>query len=134
MFFKKKPKTQKEMTAVVVGMVYHEKDVNKLRIKRKDYKTNTTVMEKIYKYDWPSGPVVLSLDSMGVKVTIAKRHVGYISQETSSIVRGLISKKAIISTEAMITGGTYKVVSKNGDAVEMNEDVRIKVRIIYGES
>lgn len=134
MFFKRKPKTQKEMIVSVVGMVYHEKDVNKLRIKRKDYKTSAAIMEKIWKYDWPTGPVVLSADSMGAKVTIAKRHVGYVSQESSARVLGLLKKKAIVSADATITGGTYKVVSRNGDAVEMDESVRIKLRIVYVEN
>ena len=128
----------------VVGIVYHEKAVKRLQVAREDYRASAKknvedglAGQKIFRYDYVNKPVDLipepdnTRDRNAVMVRIAGEHVGYISTEDNVHVLEILRFGSVKYITARITGGEYKVVSENGDAVKLDGGVRINVRIAY---
>ena len=128
----------------VVGVHYHEAAIKRLQIARDDYRAAAKknieaglAGQRIWRYDYVNKPVDLKLDPSNqfgvdrVMVFIAGEHVGYISEEDDDHVLEILRFGSVKYITARISGGDYKVVSLNGEAIKSDDRVRISVRIAY---
>ena len=123
----------------VSGVSYHTKDVMKLARASQEWKMSDKEIaekfpgQKIYKYTFINTPVRLvpepknTHDKNAVMVMIKNCHVGYVPKEQALEVKKILIQNIKVSAE--ISGGEYKVVSLNGDAVTITDHVSIKITI-----
>lgn len=138
------PRTLKTVDYVVAGTQYYLKNINKLAVSNKDYKSaakniieSGQTMTPIFQYTFVDRPVKLepepanTHDKNAVKVIIAGEHVGYIPATSCIEVKTILKKNEIKYISAYITGGKYKLISANGDIEKSENDIKIKIRIGY---
>lgn len=136
----------KEEVFCVVGVIYHLPNVNKLACANSDWRKNGKTLlanglcgKKIFRYSYINKPVKLipepknPHDKYAVMVQIAGEKVGYISQEDNRHVLEILNKRQVKFISSFISGGPYKVVSENGDAVKLEKDISIRIKIGYRE-
>jgi len=137
-------KTLKTKDFFVVGTYYHQKEISKLTVANKDYKSKASTlieqektMQRIFQYTFINKPVKLvpepnnKHDKNAVKVIIAGEHVGYIKREECSQVKNIIKNKEIKYISAFISGGKYKIVNNDGSVEKDELDISINIRIAY---
>ena len=146
--FKKKeestPRQLKTEEFLVVGINYYEKNLKKLAVSNKDWKSRTSTLVKdgksgtnIFRYDFINKPVKLvpepknKNDKNAVQVIIAGELVGYISREENIHVKNILSKNEVKYISSFISGGEYKVVSENNDVYKSEYSIKITVKIGY---
>lgn len=147
------PKFQKEHSRklyeeefTVRGLPYCKSGLDKLKISNPDYRASSKkniesglTMKKIYQYSYVDRPVKLvpeprnKADKNAIMVLIAGEKVGYVPAELCSHFHHVLKKGDIKYITAHCRGGNYKVVSANGDAVKLDEDLSIIIRIGYAE-
>lgn len=94
-------------------------------------------MVQIFKHTYLDKPVILvpepqnKHDRNAIKVTIAGKKIGYISRDDNLKVKHILSEHKIKLVSALFSGGEYKVVSENGDAVTLENKLSIRVKISY---
>lgn len=147
--FKKQPVEEEPRKLVkedytVVGVHYHPKEIQRLQDANPDWRkggktlaAEGKVMKRIYHYNYINKPVKIAYDDGSVymkgalMVYIAGEHVGYIPDDDTKHVTEVLKTKSVKYVTAYISGGEYKVVSEDGSAMKMSENVRIKLRIAY---
>ena len=147
------PKFQKEHSRKLYeekftarGLPYCRSGLDKLKISNPEYRASAKkniedglIMEKIYQYSYVDRPVKLvpeprnKADKNAIMVMIAGEKVGYVPAELCAHFHHILRKGDIKYITAHYRGGTYKVVSANGDAVKLNEDLNITIKIGYAE-
>lgn len=128
----------------VVGTHYHEDSLKKLASLTEDWRKSVKTLigegkvgTKIFKYTYINKPVKIVPDPGNVhdknamKVLIAGEHVGFIPRDEAPYVKKILETTSVKYITASVRGGTYKVISTNGDKIETPDSVRIKVRIAY---
>jgi len=128
----------------VTGTYYHQTEIKRLQNANPDWrKSGKTlvaegkVMQRIYHYSYINKPVKIAVDNGSVykkgalMVIIAGEHVGFIKDEDLEHVRSILNKKSVKYVTASISGGEFKIVSENGDAVKWENDIKINLRIAY---
>lgn len=128
----------------VVGMIYHPQSFARLQVVNPDWrKAKKTIAESdlagkyILHYDYINKPVTLKIDTTNkygidrVMVYIAGEHIGYLSEDNDSHAREILEYGSIKYITARITGGEYRVVSKNGTEIKDKAPLRVSVRIAY---
>lgn len=153
MFKKKepeKPKTLPEDHGLhtedfgVAGVQYHKAELKRLEISNPEYRASAKknieaglTAKRIFRCAYVNKPVDLIPDHgveayrQHVMVKIAGEHVGYITDEDALHVREILKYGSVKYITARISGGDYKVVSTNGEAIKSSDYIRISVRIAY---
>lgn len=133
-----------EKTYYVVGTQYYLGAISSLARVNPDWKKSGAVlasegkvMEKIFKTNYINKPVKLvpepqnKHDKNAIKVIISGKTVGYISREDNRKVKRILTQHDVKFISSFISGGPYKVVSENGDAVTVEKQLSIHVKIGY---
>lgn len=133
-----------EESFYVVGTQYYKNNLYGLARSNPDYRKSGAklseeekYMQKIFQYNFINKPVKLipepknKHDRHAVMVKIGGLKIGYISREDNKNVLDILTNHDIKSVSSSISGGKYKVASKNGDVVEMENYVSVRVKISY---
>ncbi|MEA4965413.1 MAG: HIRAN domain-containing protein [Oscillospiraceae bacterium] len=128
----------------VVGVSYCIDHVMKLATCNPEWEKNGRSIlaqggagKKIYRYCFINKPVKIlpepnnSHDRDALLVQIAGEKIGYISRQDNINVKRILGKNSVKFTSAFISGGQYKVVSKNGETIKTDCDISITVKIGY---
>ena len=143
--FKKKPVeyVQIKEDYRLRGVDYYLQNIYKLKTSNPLYRSKKKILEsgkageKVFQYTFVNKPVYLipepknPYDKNAIAVQVAGEMVGHIPAESAKHVGNILKNNRIIYVSAWIHGGTYKVVSLNGDAVIMDGDIKVDVRICY---
>lgn len=121
------------------GTHYCTENINKLACANPDWKSrsNSLIGKPVYKYNFIHKPVKLipepqnPSDPNAVMVVIAGEKVGYISRDENLRVLSILQRGEIKYISSFISGGDYKVISKNGDVFRDQKSISIKVKIAY---
>ena len=121
------------------GTHYYTENINKLACANPDWKSRSSSLigKPVYKYNFIRKPVKLipepqnPSDPNAVMVVIAGEKVGYISREENLHVLSILQRGEIKYISSFISGGDYKVISKNGDVFRDQKSISIKVKIAY---
>lgn len=133
-----------EETFFGVGVEHYLENIHKLAVPNPDWrKRGKTLaaegkcMQKIFRYSYVNRPVKLIAetnnphDKNAVMIQIAGEKVGYIPHDDAKHVREILSKHDVKFISSFISGGQYKVVSENGDAVKMEKYIQVRIKIGY---
>lgn len=133
-----------EETFYGVGVEHYLENIHKLAVPNPDWRKrgNTLAaegkcMQKIFRYSYVNRPVKLiaetnnPYDKNAVMIQIAGEKVGYIPHDDAKHVREILSKHDVKFISSFISGGQYKVVSENGDAVKMEKYIQVRIKIGY---
>lgn len=137
-------RTLKKENFYLSGVSYYTGNIGKLACSNPDWKLKSKeivaegkTMKKIFRYNYINKPVKLipepdnKNDKNAVLVMIAGEEVGYISRDENVHVLDILKNHEIKYISSFISGGQYKVVSENGDAVKLEDNIFINVRIGY---
>lgn len=125
----------------LAGVNFYKKNIERLRVVNDTWKIKKSELpdeyigRKIFHYNFINRPVKLyeeptnEHDENAIQVYIAGELVGYIYSTENVDLKRLLSNSSIKFISSSISGGEYKVVSKNRDVVKLEYDYSIKIRI-----
>ena len=140
------PSTRELKTEVflVRGASYYRNNIGKLACSNPDWKCTAAqvlsagkVDKRIYRYNYINKPVKLieepsnKHDKNAVAVLIAGEVVGYIGRDENIHVKSILKLGEIKYISSFISGGQYKVISKDKEIERFEEEISIKVKIAY---
>lgn len=121
-FFRKKPKIEYEYLNCHIDRTGYEKAIDFIpahknstyELKKKDFINSAYEDEKEYEYNFicKNPKLIPEKDSQGktvIAAIIADQTVGYIKKGSISRISNLLKQNSVVSIEATITGGKYKV-------------------------
>lgn len=136
------PRILKEEKFSVVGVIYYIDNVDKLKVKNKDYDQsddqflNSCSSKSVYQYYYINKPVKLieepknKHDKNAIKVLIAGEHVGYIPRDECLHVKNILHKHEVKFISSFISGGKHKFVD-NGNVFISDRGISIDIKIGY---
>lgn len=124
----------------VSGTPYHQKEIDKLGSPIKKYTMDHKLLtdyigRKIYEKYYKAKVVALvpeptnKHDPNAIKVMLDGQHAGYVPRDLAFNVKEML-KTGSCSVHANISGGKYKVIDGNYDAVYWDENISVKITII----
>ena len=127
----------------LVNTIDRAVSIDKIGIENLDFeKSREAIAEdnqtgiKIYKYSFEPKNVSVEIikGSSEIAVIIDGQHVGNIDRLNKEYVKNLIKEDKILSAEAQITGGRFKLLEKpDGELKERFEGYTVKVVLITGD-
>ena len=124
----------------IAGLHHYKDNISKLATPMKKWKmTDEQIIQKypnkkIYKNYYINEPVLFvyeptnPYDVNAIKVFINNIHVGYVPKSDCISLKKML-ETSIVTVNATISGGEYKIIFSDGQKEEYNEPLSIKIRV-----